>query len=221
MDSKQEIIKRMLSLSGAKSPYDVFCDWVKCMALSIQNSVTMIHGSTYKAREAEYIKTIEPYGAEGVEQFGSMMGLLVQAMSEGPRDYLGEIFMESGCGNKYTGQFFTPFHVSYLCAEAAMADIDLSKKLHINEPSCGGGGMIIAAAAVLQKQGINYQQRMDVVAQDLDWKAVYMCYTQLSLMGIKADVVQGDTLCDPYTGGNFPPERVFRTPARMGLLVGF
>lgn len=34
-------------------------------------------------------------------------------------DVLGEIYMESGCGNKSTGQFFTPFHVSQLCSDIA------------------------------------------------------------------------------------------------------
>ena len=46
-----------------------------------------------------------------------------------------------------------------------------------------------------------------------------MCYVQLSLLGIDAVVVQGDTLCDPYTGNNYPRSRIFRTPNNMGLLL--
>lgn len=88
----------------------------------------------------------------------------------------------------------------------------------IDEPSCGSGGMVVATAQVLQKRGINYQKTLDVVCQDLDWSAVYMCYVQLSLLGIKAIVVQGDTLAEPYKKG-YPKERVFYTPAKRGLLI--
>ena len=77
--------------------------------------------------------------------------------------------------------------------------------------------MIIAACKVLHEAGFDFQRRLDVVAQDLDWKGVYMTYLQLSLIGCRAIVVQGDTLCDPHTK-NYPPERTMRTPAMMGAL---
>lgn len=88
----------------------------------------------------------------------------------------------------------------------------------INEPSCGGG-MIIATACVLRNEGINYQRKIDVVAQDLDWKGVYMCYLQLSLLGIKAICVQGDTLSNPYIKGKTELSRILITPAKMGVLL--
>ena len=78
--------------------------------------------------------------------------------------------------------------------------------------------MIIATAKEMRDRGINPQRRMDVVAQDLDWKAVYMCYVQLSILGINAIVVQGSTLSHPYIPGKADPECVFYTPAKMGLI---
>lgn len=78
--------------------------------------------------------------------------------------------------------------------------------------------MIIAMAATLKDKGYNYQACMKVIAQDLDWKGVYMTYTQLSLIGIDAIVVQGDTLLEPYTD-NYPRSRVFRTLRNMGGLI--
>lgn len=57
-----------------------------------------------------------------------------------------------------------------------------------------------------------------VVAQDLDWLAVYMTYIQLSLYGIDAIVCQGDTLMQPYKSG-YPRRRVLRTPRNAGLLI--
>ena len=46
---------------------------------------------------------------------------------------------------------------------------------------------------------------------------VYMTYIQLSLLGVKAIVVQGDSLCEPYKLG-YDEKRVFRTPAEMGVI---
>ena len=45
-------------------------------------------------------------------------------------------------------------------------------------------------AKTMKRMGLNYQSKMKVVAQDLDWLSVYMTYIQLSLLGINAIVVQ-------------------------------
>ena len=79
--------------------------------------------------------------------------------------------------------------------------------------------MIIAAAKVLRDEGINYQRVMRVTAQDLDWKGVYMSYLQLSLIGCKARVIQGDTLMEPYDKTRTPRDRILLTPAWMGVIV--
>lgn len=217
MDRKKEIIKMINAMSGSRSPYEVFCDWVKVMALGIQNNCSLFHDKVWQKREEDYLKTIKPYGEHGVK-FVKMMDLLIETMEDHMGDCLGEIYMESGCGNKNTGQFFTPFHVSEATAKLSMAGADGSRVIRLNEPSCGGGGMVIAAAKVLQEKGINYQRCLRVVAQDLDWKAVYMCYVQLSFLGIDAIVVQGNTITEPYIE-DYPPERIFRTPRSMGILL--
>lgn len=51
--------------------------------------------------------------------------------------------------------------------------------------------MIIAFAKAMAEQGIDYGKCLKVVAQDLDWKGVYMTFVQVSLLGIDAVVVQG------------------------------
>ena len=54
--------------------------------------------------------------------------------------------------------------------------------------------MVIAMAEAMGKAGINYQQHLHVVAQDVDTRAVHMCFLQLSLLHIPAIVVLGNTL---------------------------
>lgn len=156
-----------------------------------------------------------------MQGFVKLSGMLTMALEEEIQDVLGEVYMAAGLGNKNTGQFFTPFHLSEAVASLAVPkDISPQNPITMNEPSCGGGGMIIAVVKVLKDRGINPQTCMDVIAQDLDWKGVYMTYVQLSLLGIKATVVQGNTLAEPFAGiENCLGDRIFRTPAEKGLLI--
>lgn len=206
-----KIIEKIKSISGRYSAYEVFCDWIKCTALSIANACTLVHDQLWQKREKQYLESFSRYSKEEQEAMFWMTGMLALALEEEPRDILGEIYMKSGMGSSAAGQFFTPYHLSELVSEFAPQD-DI---IYVNEPSCGGGGMIIALSQKLKKQGRNYQKIMRVTAQDLDWKGVYMCYVQLSLLGINAAVIQGDTL------SGLPPERehILYTPAKVGMFV--
>ena len=217
MDYKKEISKIINKMSGSKSPYEIFCDWIAAMALSLVNTTNcMIHDKIWEEREKQYMQIVSKYKNDDFSLFGYMFYMLTEAFEERLSDWLGEIYMESGCGNKNTGQFFTPFNVSQMTSSLTIPDdYDGCYPIEINEPSTGGGGMIIAMAKSLQEKNLNYQKCMKVVAQDLDWKGVYMTYTQLSLCGIDAIVVQGDTLLEPYVEG-YPRHRIFRTLRNMG-----
>lgn len=162
---------------------------------------------------------MQKYTADEGRKFAEMFALLTETLETDMADILGQIYMESGMGSKAAGQFFTPYHLSELCAALTLPEPDESGVYRINEPSCGGGGMIIAAASEIKKRGMNYQRVMDVVAQDLDWKGVYMCYLQLSLLGIPAVCVQGNTLAEPYVPGLTGAEHILITPAKSGVMV--
>ena len=219
-DSKKQIIATINAISGRYAPYNIFSDWIEMCSLAIQNQVTFVHSKIWKQREEQYLDISKRYTEKELDKFAEMFVLLGDALTENMSDVLGEIFMEAGMGSKYTGQFFTPFHLSELCARMNITQEVIAKneRITLNEPSCGGGGMVIAACKVLHDAGFDYQRKLDVVAQDLDWKGVYMTYLQLSLIGCRAIVVQGDTLMDPYRDG-YPPERIMRTPAKMGLFL--
>lgn len=216
----EEIAGKITTLSGTYSGYEIFSDWIQVFALSISNSTDMIHGKLWKEREKQYMNIVQKYGKERMYDFSELSFMLVKALDETIEDVLGNVFMRGTWGSKQTGQFFTPFHVSLLTAAMGIPkDINEDNPLIINEPSTGAGGMIIAAVRLLKDRGINPQRCMKVVAQDLDWKGVYMTYVQLSLLGIKATVVQGDTLGEPFIDPRkYPPERVLYTPARKGML---
>ena len=218
-EAEKHILKQIGRMSGKFNTYTLFNDWITMLGLSIANSVTAIHGKVYNEREEWYKSIMNKYTKEEFDAFAEMTAYLVESLEEEMTDVLGGVFMLSGAGNDRLGQFFTPFHLSELNAKIALDKMDLTEeKLKINEPSSGGGGMIIAVAKVLREMGIDYQKKMEVVAQDLDWNGVFMSYVQFSLLGIDAIVVQGDTLIEPYVKG-YPEGRVLRTPRNRGALI--
>lgn len=210
-----EIIKKIEELSGQYSGYEIFLDWIKAAALCIDNSAGNYNQEIYRKREEQYIEIAKKH-PEKMKDFADMTGMLVICLENNMEDALGKIYMQAGLGSKQTGQFFTPFHLSYLTAKIAVPEDASEQNPYImHEPSTGGGGMIIAAAKVLKDRGLNYQKCLKVVAQDLDWKGVYMTYVQLSLLGIEATVIQGDSL-----SGQVPAaEQIFYTPRKKGLIM--
>lgn len=220
-EAKKKIIKTIQSMSGSYAPYNIFSDWVEMSALSIQNTCCITHDKIWRDREKTYLDIANKYSDKEMFQMSEMLAWLIEELEEEFSDVLGSIYMECGIGNKYTGQFFTPFHLSELCARCGidLNNLPESGRITLNEPSCGGGGMIIAACKVLHDHGFDFQRRLDVVAQDLDWKGVYMTYLQLSLIGCRAVVVQGNTLTEPYSISKTPKAQIMRTPAMMGALI--
>lgn len=220
-NKEKEIAQRILQMSGRYSPYNIFSDWVQMSAIAVQNRVCMIHDKAWNEREQTYIDIARKYTSEEHQKFAEMFVLLGEALEEDMSDVLGRIYMSTEMGNKHTGQFFTPFHVSEMCARLGV-DLDNlpdSGPVFINEPSCGSGGMLIAACKVLHEAGFDFQRRLEIVAQDLDWKGVYMTYLQLSLIGARAIVVQGDTLAAPFDPEKTERQHILRTPAKMGALL--
>ena len=219
MSAKEELIKLLNGFGGHYSKYDIFVDWVTLMALSITNSTDLVHNDTWKQREKRCLDIVNRHSKEEFETLQKMFFLLTVALDENIEDVLGEVYMKSECGNKTTGQFFTPVHIQELLAQMKLEDmkeqIATNGTILMNEPSCGGGGMILATAKVLKDNGINYQKVLKVTANDLDWKAIFMTYVQLSLIGIDGVVIQGDTLkCAPPTA-----DCIFETPVRKGLIL--
>ena len=66
--------------------------------------------------------------------------------------------------------------------------------IELNEPTCGSGGMVIAAAEEFKARGLNPVNTLFAVAQDIDRKCCNMAYIQLSLLAIPAAVIWGNTL---------------------------
>lgn len=191
-DHTKEFLKKFNSLSGKHSRYTLFTDWV-----TMVSSTLIVRSSPQHAEqsEAEYMALVPKYTREELDTFAAMLGLTALALEEEPQDFLGSVFMQAELGNDRMGQFFTPYHLSAMIAQMVVTDVDASKDLiTMSEPACGSGGMVIAYCEALKARGINYQFNSYVVATDLSEVAARMAYIQLSLLGIPAHVVWGNTL---------------------------
>lgn len=210
-----EIIKRIESAIYRIGKYQLISDVLECGAICIANTVDLANRAE---REEQYRKIMEKYPPDEqkiiVEVFGMIFKLLSSVVYDDGRfdDYLGEIFMRCNQGNSGTGQFFTPFHVSKLMAKISLGSdvVDQAENdgvIIVNDPCCGGGGMLMAALDILKNDyHVNYTRNCFIDCGDIDRRCVYMTYLQLSLAGVPAIVKHQDAISRELWS-------VWRTPA--------
>lgn len=191
-DKKKEIIEKIQRMSGEYSVYQIFDDWVSMFALATAQAIDYS-----ESREKAYLQITGKHTTERLKQFSELNGMLIDAFEESMEDVLGHIYMHLELGSSRTGQFFTPYHICRMMARLALESAGEQEIYTCNEPSCGAGGNIIAFAEELKRSGKNYQVQMKAVCQDIDVRAVYMCYLQCTYYGIPAVVFQSNTLADP------------------------
>lgn len=178
-------------LSGKYSVWEIWNDYVNMFAIAISNSFEHEHK---QEREEEYLKIVKKYDSSELDKFCALAGMLVSDLEHNSdQDILGEVYMDLRIMSKSKGQYFTPYHISKMMAKITMGEDD-EFPIIVNEPTCGSGSNIIAAANVLREQGVNYQQDVYFVAQDIDSLVAKMCFIQMSLLGMPGVVVIGNTL---------------------------
>ena len=97
---------------------------------------------------------------------------------------------------------------------------DPDKVITIAEPTCGAGGLIVAAIDVLKDAGINYAWNAFVDCGDIDARCVHMTYLTLSLLGVPAVVRRGDALLLEYSETWYTPAYIFAWPHFKSRLRG-
>ena len=197
MNYIQQFISKLQNLDKSQSISAVFNDFTALTFFSVAQPFYM---STNIEQRYKYI--ISQYTKEQAEEFSKLLALLVLGLEEKHQDFLGQVFSELNLGNSNKGQFFTPYHVSKMMAEINFVDlekeVDTKGFITLSEPCCGSGGMIIAYAETMKEKGYNYQHQLYVEAVDIDDICFKMTYIQLSLLGIPAKVIRGDSLAMRY-----------------------
>jgi type I restriction-modification system DNA methylase subunit len=206
----EEVRKEFLSLFGQiaryKHRYDVFRDFVTMSAITLRNAMVM-----NQTLEDEYLSIIKGYEKDDQQQFPKLLALLVDMLEFEPSDVLGNLFGVLELTSKEKGQFFTPQPISELMASiVGSEEISLGDKpfITLSEPACGAGGMVLAFVKQMQRSGHNPAERLWVQAIDVDRLAALMCYVQLSLWHVPAEVIVGNTL-------SLEVREVWDTPAHI------
>lgn len=225
-------ISRILNRIQGHDNYTVISDFFEMSAIAIRNNVD--HGKERDSYEQRYLSIVKKYRKEELEVFVEALAVFqgwTHKAVNGDipfRDFAGEIYMNSGTSNGKAGQFFTPYHVSHLMAECnfdkeklkAEIAADPDHVITIAEPTCGAGGLIVAAIDVLKDAGINYAWNMFVDCGDIDSRCVHMTYLTLSLLGVPAVVRRGDALALDYSETWYTPAYIFAWPHFKSRLKG-
>jgi len=205
-------IKLFNELAGHKHRYEVFRDFVTLTAIALHNGFNRC-----ETLEAEYLGIVKRYDPETVRNhFPQLLAHLVELLEPEPTDILGQLFMQLEISNERTGQFFTPPELSFFMAKLLLGD-ELNEAIKtrgfvtVSEPACGAGGMVLAFAKTVIEQKHNPAKVMWASCQDIDRTAALMCYIQLTLWNIPAEVIVGNTIA-------MERREVFYTPAHwMGF----
>lgn len=187
----KEFVRALESLSRTRHRWDVFRDWTEMAACTLYN--ILFHDQKI---EAEYLACVGRYEPDEARTMAEMLGMVLSALSTGPRDFMGEVFSGSLLMNENHGQFFTPYELSLTMARMVITEdsIPRGKIISISEPSCGAGGMVIAAATVLEELGVNCAADVYFEARDLDPICARMAYIQMTALGLSGEVICGNTL---------------------------
>ena len=201
-ESCKELLKALQSLSYTRSIYEVFQDWLCVSAIAISNAVDY---RDWKQREEVYLQTVSGYTKAEQERLSEAQALLVLALQReqsihGPTDILGQVFHALELHNKYKGQFFSPPSICEMMGRITLANESAAQIIAKNgyialcEPCIGSGGMVLGAAKAMADWHLNYQTQLVVTGIDIDIKCVQMAYLQLSLLGIPAVVIHGNSI---------------------------
>ena len=198
-DIVKDIEKAAYAVDTSKFVSDLF----ECGAIAISNAVDLAQKDKREERYLQIIRSYKPDQQKKLaEIFAKVYALLASVVYDNGKfnDNLGEIFMRCNLGNKTAGQFFTPYHLSEFIARVIIDETLVKEKtadggiLTVNDPCCGGGGMLMAALDVLHGLGVNYARNCFMEANDVDIRCVHMTYLQLALAGVPAIVKHQNTL---------------------------
>lgn len=181
----QEIIEEIARRKSAT--VTVFADFCKMSACALAAG----------SREMEYLEVAKNYTRNELAAISRAFALLVQDMELAPfEDLLGPFYIEcaSHSSKQARGEFYTPPEISKLMARM-LFDVDKvksdAKPVTLNEPACGSGGMVLAVAELFAPDSVDL---LRVTAQDINPVAADMSYINLTLWGIPARIILGNSI---------------------------
>lgn len=170
------------------TPFEVFSDFVRMAACAL----------ACQTREDEYLEIAKRYSRKELGELSRALALLVTEMEGAPfTDILGPYYIE--VGSKFSrdlrGEFYTPQPVGEAMARMlvdAPKIIAEGRPITVCDPASGSGGLLLSVAREFaQAKAVDL---LRVTCQDISKIACDMAYVNMTLWGIPARIVQGDTL---------------------------
>ena len=194
---RKELISEMRSLARSQGLNTVFTTFLEITANSIAAQTDPENAEKREQRYQEMVSTMSPKLLSSYARMLALLFLTAREYRDDPCDILGGIYHELNLNNEWDGQYFTPDDICRLMAQITLPSDELSAKdgpITINESACGSGTMIIGAIWEMLRKEFDYRHNTFFVAQDIDIRCVWMTYIQLSLYGVPAMVIHGNTL---------------------------
>jgi len=196
-DLRKQFIKAFESLSRHRERHEVLADFLEMAVCAIRKK-TVLPGPEADAIEAQYMAVVGRNAVEDVRAMPELLGITALAVQDGGCDFLGQVVVELGLPSQHMGQFFTPYDVSRMMAEMTFDTVDeiIAEQgfVTVQEPACGAGGMIIAAADAIEARGFDIARQLYVDGTDISLLCFRMAYLQTSLRGVPATIRRGNTL---------------------------
>lgn len=192
-DARRQFVAVFMDTARNLRRWEVFSDFITLVASELDMARIRTPENIERSREI-----CAKYSESDISNLHALFGLMVCALEAKFHDFLGAIFMELELGDDRNGQYFTPYNVQSLMAKLLMPDVDETIRregfVTVSDPASGAAGMIVAYAEYLLEAGYNPSEQMFGSCIDIDPIAADMAFIQLSLLGIPAEVVTGNTL---------------------------
>ncbi len=197
MDNQVNLLKLPDITRHRIDRHQVFSDFLELAAIRISNRVDPVH---YEQRNECGCSINEVYTdtehRDMLQYLEALVSCIKDNLERGDiEDILGRLFEE--CGFSRNGQDQTPSGLSMLTAQLGLGEppqVPEKGYFVLDECSCGSGALILAFAEAMLVKDLNYCTQLVVSAMDTDLRCVHMAYIQLSLYGIPAVVIHGNTL---------------------------
>lgn len=193
--SCSDVTKKLLKIGASQGVDRAFTTFIELFATLLASDADPVNGEERKKR---YREISDSLSADIKKEYLELIELVKQTFAKNaddPIDVLGVVFHELNLHNAWHGQFFTPNDVArFMALLVNPTSSDENGIASMNEPTCGAGTMVIAAAWAMKNNGEDYSKKLLVVAQDIDIRCVWMSYIQLSLYEIPAVIMHGNTL---------------------------
>jgi len=204
----------------------VYRDFIAYCALRLSIPIDPVHREERVKILGNLLESYrEPEQAAFVQTLSQLLKVIEKNVSMGSYDdVLSRAFYEVNAHNKALKQEFTPDDIASLMARITGGSIEVLPKegyFTLTDPTCGSGNLLLAMAETLASKGFNPTEELVVQAVDLDICCAHMAYIHLSLYGIPAVVIRGNTITLEeydrwYTPAYLRRKWVWRAPMPFG-----